>query len=78
LKYNMSKGIASVQTPLTEIFRVLDPLRDLLNESLNGWEPPVIVVFGDESSGKSTILDRIAMLPLFPKGEDLCTSAEDL
>lgn len=46
----MSKGIASVQTHLTEIFRVLDPLRDLLNENLNGWESPVIVVFGDESS----------------------------
>ena len=30
-------------------------------------------MFGAESTGKSTILERIAMLPIFPEGKDLCT-----
>ena len=32
-----------------------------------------MVVFGAESSGKSTILERVTMLPLFPKGDGICT-----
>ena len=32
-----------------------------------------VIVFGAESTGKSTILERIAMLPIFPEGKDLCT-----
>jgi len=34
---------------------------------------PSIVVIGEESSGKSATLERITMLPVFPKAEDFCT-----
>jgi GTP-binding protein EngB required for normal cell division len=34
---------------------------------------PRIVVVGDESVGKSSILERIATCPLFPRDEDFCT-----
>eukprot|EP00976_Prorocentrum_cordatum_P039983 812060-Prorocentrum_minimum.AAC.1 len=34
---------------------------------------PRIIVVGQESTGKSSVLERIAMLPLFPRGEDICT-----
>ena len=33
----------------------------------------MFMVLGGESSGKSTILERITMLPLFPRAEVLCT-----
>ena len=31
-----------------------------------------IVVLGAESSGKSTILDRMCLMPIFPKGAGMC------
>lgn len=34
---------------------------------------PQIVVVGQESSGKSSVLESLAMLPLFPRREELCT-----
>ena len=58
---------------LAKHFRDLDPIRDQLAQTLDGWKPPVIAVVGNESCGKSTILERLAWMPLFPKGEDLCT-----
>jgi hypothetical protein len=62
---------------LDRVFTVLDPLRDVLKqldpEPGKDWSPPQIVVMGNESSGKSTILERIAMMPLFPVGENICT-----
>jgi len=58
---------------LREAFSQLDPLRDVLAASLEGWQPPQVVMIGDESSGKSTILERLAMMPIFPRGDDLTT-----
>ena len=58
---------------LSQHFCHLDPIRADLGSKLSGWKPPVVVVFGEESCSKSTILERIAMVPLFPKGEELCT-----
>ena len=58
---------------LAEHFRDLDPIRAELADTLDSWSPPVIVVIGDESSGKSTILHRISWLPYFPRGENICT-----
>eukprot|EP00947_MAST-08B_sp_MAST-8B-sp1_P001478 g1478.t1 len=40
---------------------------------LSGWKSPCIVVFGAENSGKSTILERICMFPIFPRAQRLCT-----
>ena len=58
---------------LSKYFRDLDAIREELSEALEGWKTPVVLVFGAESAGKSTILERIAMLPMFPKGENICT-----
>jgi hypothetical protein len=30
-------------------------------------------VLGNEKSGKSTLLERLTMMPVFPKDEDICT-----
>ena len=35
--------------------------------------PPCVVVLGNESSGKSTLLGRLVGLRLFPRGNGLCT-----
>eukprot|EP00439_Symbiodinium_sp_Y106_P044919 s3521_g5.t1 len=58
---------------LSKIFRVLDPLRGLLLEALDGWTPQRMIVVGDESAGKSTILEMLAMLPIFPRKRRFCT-----
>ncbi|CAE7563208.1 MX2 [Symbiodinium sp. CCMP2456] len=58
---------------LSKIFRVLDPLRGLLLEVLDGWTPQRMIVVGDESAGKSTILEMLAMLPIFPRKRRFCT-----
>lgn len=58
---------------LRQAFSQLDPLRDVLAASLEGWQPPQLVMIGDESSGKSTILERLAMMPIFPRGDHLTT-----
>ncbi|KAG7377001.1 hypothetical protein PHYPSEUDO_012338 [Phytophthora pseudosyringae] len=34
---------------------------------------PQIVVIGEEGSGKSSVLESVAMLPLFPRHVDICT-----
>ena len=38
------------------MFSLLDGLRGLLAETLDGWQPPQVVVVGQESSGKSSVL----------------------
>ena len=56
---------------LAKVFEVIDPIRDLFT-SLK-WQPPAIVVLGNEKSGKSTLLERLAMMPIFPKAKQICT-----
>ena len=58
---------------LSKIFRQLDSLRDTLDSCLDGWEPPQLVVVGNENTGKSTLLGRLCMFPMFPQSEDICT-----
>ena len=55
---------------LRSVFDVLDPLSELLAETLKGWQTPVVVVFGNENTGKSSLLERLAMMPLLPRGND--------
>eukprot|EP00438_Fugacium_kawagutii_P024182 Skav230783 [mRNA] locus=scaffold1473:239139:241498:- [translate_table: standard] len=64
---------SSMAQELSKFFRWLDPLRDLLLQVLNGWQPPRIVVIGDESSGKSTLLEQLANIPIFPRDLIFCT-----
>ena len=63
----------SLQGSLREYFEMLDPLRDVLRSALENWDTPVVVVFGAESSGKSTLLERLTTLRLFPCDEKICT-----
>ena len=57
---------------LKAVFDVLDPLSELLAETLKGWQTPVVVVFGNETSGKSSLLERLAMMPLLIGEEGPC------
>ena len=51
---------------LGRIFEALDPLSEVLDKTLDGWMPPQLLVVGDEASGKSSLLERLTMLPVFP------------
>ncbi|KAL3929338.1 MAG: hypothetical protein SGPRY_002005 [Prymnesium sp.] len=57
---------------MMKIFKALDPLRAEL-KSLVNLTPPKVVVIGDESSGKSTVLEQLIGLPLFPRKKTFCT-----
>ena len=65
--------MADLRVALSHYFSSFDQLRAELNSALDGWDTPTIVVFGPQNAGKSTLLERLAMLPIFPKGEGLCT-----
>ncbi len=82
LKRKLDLFIASTSTiqPLdirytlsSEIFKELDRLSSRSKMRLLDFEPPTIVVLGNESHGKSTILERVIGLPIFPKEKGMCT-----
>jgi len=53
--------------------KVLDIVDDLRRQGLSGiLELPQLVVCGDQSSGKSSVLEAITEIP-FPRNENLCT-----
>jgi hypothetical protein len=66
------EGLSSIHV-LNAVFAQLDPLRDILAETLDGWRPPQLVVIGAESSGKSSLLERLVMMPILPTAEGICT-----
>ena len=53
---------AASLSELSDAFSKLDNLRDILIKTLQGWQPPQLVVLGSESSGKSTLLSRLIMV----------------
>uniref|UniRef100_A0A7S0SIS1 Dynamin-type G domain-containing protein n=1 Tax=Mantoniella antarctica TaxID=81844 RepID=A0A7S0SIS1_9CHLO len=57
------------------MFQRLDSVRDILKTSLSEehWQPPQLVVIGDENSGKSSVLERLVMMPIFPRDRNFCT-----
>ena len=58
---------------LSKYFECLDPCREVLSSTLDGWTPPCIVMIGPENTGKSTILERLALMSIFPIAEGICT-----
>ena len=66
------RAVSDWQEALTNMFKILDPLRAELS-TLAGLTPPKIVVIGDESSGKSTVLEQLIRMPLFPRKKTFCT-----
>ena len=69
----MEERMANLCEELRFYFDAFDELRAELAQALEGWDTPIVVVFGPQNAGKSTLLERLAMLPIFPKGEGLCT-----
>ncbi|MBM4292866.1 MAG: hypothetical protein FJ138_16815, partial [Deltaproteobacteria bacterium] len=65
--------MSNIRDSLKPYFEGFNELREELGETLKGWDTPVVVVFGPQNAGKSTLLERLAMMSLFPKGEGLCT-----
>jgi hypothetical protein len=54
------------------MFALLDgSLRELLAAVLDGWQPPQVVIVGEESSGKCSALERLMMTPLLPHAENI-------
>ena len=58
---------------LNTYFSAFEGIRQELSHTLKGWDTPMIVVFGAQNAGKSSLLERLCMIELFPKGEGLCT-----
>lgn len=58
---------------LGDVFATLDSVRDVLADFLDGWQPPQLVMVGKESSGKSSVLERLCMMPIFPRADNVCT-----
>eukprot|EP00929_Paragymnodinium_shiwhaense_P091172 TRINITY_DN51204_c0_g1_i1.p1 TRINITY_DN51204_c0_g1~~TRINITY_DN51204_c0_g1_i1.p1 ORF type:complete len:1580 (+),score=438.80 TRINITY_DN51204_c0_g1_i1:194-4933(+) len=54
-------------------FDVIDPLKDLFGEM--HWHAPQVITMGQESTGKSTLMERLTGIPVFPRDKDLCTRA---
>ncbi|KAK9168319.1 hypothetical protein Syun_000459 [Stephania yunnanensis] len=76
---NPSKEAAALDTPffslynerIRELLDAVDRLRDL-KVTKEGIQLPTIVVVGDQSSGKSSVLESLAGISL-PRGQGICT-----
>jgi hypothetical protein len=51
----------------------LDPFREVLDSSLDGWTPPCVILIGSENSGKSSVFERLTLMSIFPRSEGICT-----
>lgn len=58
---------------LGSLLEKLDEIRECISEYDIKLEFPTIVCCGQESSGKSSVLERISMLPLFPRSDRTTT-----
>ncbi len=68
-----SESIQSLAN-LTVIFKKLDSFRGIFANALQqNWAPPCVIFLGVENSGKSTVLERLTMMSLFPRAEGRCT-----
>ncbi|KAH1217833.1 Dynamin-related protein 4C [Glycine max] len=75
LEPNEAKHVAPIVSSYNERIRpVLDAVENLrrLNITKEGIQLPTIVVVGDQSSGKSSVLESLAGISL-PRGQGICT-----
>jgi GTP-binding protein EngB required for normal cell division len=63
IKFTLSSGF----------YKELDRISRLKEFGQLNLQPPKIIVVGNESHGKSTLLERLIGLPIFPKDKGLCT-----
>lgn len=54
-------------------FHALEKLKGPLRDSLADFQVPYVVVVGNTSVGKSTLLRRLSRFPFFPSGGGICT-----
>ena len=54
---------------LGQLFESLDSISDFLGPSMEGWQTPSFIGLGSESTGKSTLLERVSMLSMFPRDD---------
>mmetsp|Transcript_35252 Transcript_35252/g.56639 ORF Transcript_35252/g.56639 Transcript_35252/m.56639 type:complete len:215 (+) Transcript_35252:225-869(+) len=52
---------------LARIFTQLDAVRDIVESTLENCSVPQMVVLGMQSDGKSSLLERLIMRPIFPR-----------
>jgi flavin-dependent dehydrogenase len=52
---------------LGDVLKAVDPLRPLLESLASNWQPPQLIVCGAEGVGKSSLLERLVGVPLFPR-----------
>lgn len=52
-------------------FDCIDPLKDLFTDLQ--FHAPEVITIGQESTGKSTLMERLTGIPVFPRNADLCT-----
>ncbi|KAF2118385.1 P-loop containing nucleoside triphosphate hydrolase protein [Lophiotrema nucula] len=72
-EYPESDSLGKLQTP--DQLALLDAIDKLRSQNLGAYDIslPQLIVCGDQSSGKSSVLEGLTRLP-FPIGEDTCTT----
>ena len=75
LEYQKLADVSSMKSihGLNAYFECLDPCRDVLDSALDGWTPPCIIMVGAENTGKSSVLERLALMGIFPRMDGICT-----
>ena len=58
---------------LSNLFTELSPVQADLADALKDWETPQLIVVGAEGSGNSSLLERLSLLPIFPRSEGKST-----
>ena len=58
---------------LSKRFKPLERIAGMLAATLENWQPPKLVMVGAENTRKSTLLNRLALVPVFPIDDQVCT-----